>query len=340
AAWFQGRGWQVHDHQLAVLRAVQDGRSALLIAPTGGGKTLAGFLPSLVELADADPKQERTGIHTLYISPLKALTVDVARNLETPIAEMGLPIEAETRTGDTPQNRRQRQRKPPPHILLTTPESLALLLSYGEAPDYFASLKTVIIDELHAIADTKRGQLLTLGLARPARPAAALRAVALARLARLPPPCRFLGRSATAAAPERVAQHLNYGARPLDIIRGRDGAQPEIGILIPEARVPWSGRMALHSVPAVYEEIKRHRTTLVFVNTRAQAELVAHGVWKMNDDNLAIGLHHGSLAVEQRRKIEAAMARGTLRAVVATSSLDLRIDWGDLSLVIPACART
>jgi len=186
AAWFQSRGWQVHDHQLAVLRAVQDGRSALLIAPTGGGKTLAGFLPSLVELAEADPKEQRTGIHTLYISPLKALTVDVARNLETPIAEMGLPIEAETRTGDTPQNRRQRQRKHPPHILLTTPESLALLLSYSEAPDYFASLKTVIIDELHAIADTKRGQLLTLGLAR---------------LARLAPQCRFLGLSATVAAP-------------------------------------------------------------------------------------------------------------------------------------------
>src|SRR5919109_5474537 len=319
AAWFQGRGWRVHDHQLAVLRAVQDGRSALLIAPTGGGKTLAGFLPSLVELADADPKEIRTGIHTLYISPLKALTVDVARNLETPIAEMGLPIESETRTGDTPQNRRQRQRKHPPHILLTTPDSLALLLSYTEAPDYFAGLRTVIIDELHAIPDTKRGQLLTLGLAR---------------LARLAPECRFLGLSATVAAPERVAQHLRYGARPLDIIRGRDGAQPEIRILVPEAHMPWSGRMALHAIPEVYEQIKRHRTTLVFVNTRAQAELVFQGLWRLNDDNLAIGLHHGSLAVEQRRKIEAAMARGALRAVVATSSLDLGIDWGDIDLVI------
>ncbi len=319
AAWFQGRGWRVHDHQLAVLRALQDGRSALLIAPTGGGKTLAGFLPSLVELADADPQAKRSGIHTLYISPLKALTVDVARNLETPIAEMGLPVESETRTGDTPQNRRQRQRKHPPHILLTTPESLALLLSYTEAPDYFAGLRTVIIDELHAIADTKRGQLLTLGLAR---------------LARLAPECRFLGLSATVAAPERVAQHLQYGARPLDIIRGRDGAQPEIRILVPEAHMPWSGRMALHAIPEVYGQIKRHRTTLVFVNTRAQAELVFQALWRLNDDNLAIGLHHGSLAVEQRRKIEAAMARGALRAVVATSSLDLGIDWGDIDLVI------
>jgi ATP-dependent Lhr-like helicase len=319
ADWFQSRGWAAHDHQLRVLSAVQAGRSALLIAPTGGGKTLAGFLPSLVELATLDPKAKRTGIHTLYISPLKALTVDVARNLETPIAEMGLGIEAETRTGDTPQNRRQRQRKHPPHILLTTPESLALLLSYTEAPEYFAGLQTVIIDELHALADTKRGQLLALGLAR---------------LARLAPECRFLGLSATVATPERVAQYLQYGGRPLDIIRGRDGAEPQIRILVPEAYMPWAGRMALHSVPAIFEEIKRHRTTLVFVNTRAQAELVFHGLWRLNDENLAIGLHHGSLAVEQRRKVEAAMARGALRAVVATSSLDLGIDWGDIDLVI------
>ncbi|MBL9034878.1 MAG: DEAD/DEAH box helicase, partial [Rhodospirillaceae bacterium] len=215
ATWFQSRGWAAHDHQLAVLAAVQAGRSALLIAPTGGGTTLAGFLPSLVELAESDPKTKRTGIHTLYISPLKALTVDVARNLETPIAEMGLPIESETRTGDTPQNRRQRQRKHPPHILLTTPESLALLLSYAEAPEYFSELRTVIIDELHALADSKRGQLLSLGLAR---------------LARLAPHCRFLGLSATVADPERLAGHLKFGARQLDIIRGRDGARPEIGI--------------------------------------------------------------------------------------------------------------
>ena len=324
AAWFQSRGWAPHDHQFAVLAAVRAGRSALLIAPTGGGKTLAGFLPSLVELADPDPPEKtkgakRTGIHTLYISPLKALTVDVARNLETPIAEMALPVESETRTGDTPQNRRQRQRKHPPHILLTTPESLALLLSYEEAPEYFAGLKTVIIDELHALADTKRGQLLSL---------------CLARLARLAPACRFLGLSATVAAPERVAQYLRFGDRALEIIRGRDGARPEIGILIPDARVPWGGRMALHAVPAVYEAIKRHRTTLVFVNTRAQSELVFQALWRLNEDNLAIALHHGSLAVEQRRKVEAAMARGALRAVVATSSLDLGIDWGDIDLVV------
>src|SRR5690606_7999959 len=156
----------------------------------------------------------------------------------------------------------------------------------------------------------------------------------LARLARLAPHCRFLGLSATVADPERLAGHLKFGARQLDIIRGRDGARPGSGSIVPEVRMPWGGRMALHAVPAVYEQIKRHKTTLVFVNTRAQAELVFQALWRLNDDNLAIGLHHGSLAVEQRRKIEAAMAKGALRAVVATSSLDLGIDWGDIDLVI------
>ena len=129
----------------------------LLIAPTGGGKTLAGFLPSLVDLDDRSGA--KNGLHTLYISPLKALTTDIARNLRTPIEEIGLDIRVETRTGDTPQNRRQRQRANPPDMLLTTPESLALLLSYPDASAMFQGLDTVIIDELHALAGAKRGQL-------------------------------------------------------------------------------------------------------------------------------------------------------------------------------------
>jgi len=129
AAWFAGRGWRPHDHQVAMLATARAGESALLIAPTGGGKTLAGFLPSLIDLAETP----RAGLHTLYVSPLKALTVDVHRNLTQPIAEMGLDIECETRTGDTPHSKRQRQRRKPPQFLMTTPESLALLLSYYDA---------------------------------------------------------------------------------------------------------------------------------------------------------------------------------------------------------------
>src|SRR5690606_32772670 len=133
AAWFARRGWRPHEHQLGMLAAAARGDSVLLIAPTGGGKTLAGFLPSLVELEGGHGK----GLHTLYVSPLKALTTDIARNLQAPIAEMELAVRCETRTGDTPHNRRLRQRLDPPDILLTTPESLALLLSYPDAATFF-----------------------------------------------------------------------------------------------------------------------------------------------------------------------------------------------------------
>ena len=163
--WFAARGWSPRPHQLAVLQGIHEHPSVLLTAPTGGGKTLAGFLPTLVDLARQAPGLSRP-LHTLYLSPLKALAVDVRRNLETPVEEMGLPIRAESRTGDTPQSRRQRQRRYPPDILLTTPEQLALLLAYRDADRYFAGLRYVVVDELHAMAPNKRGDLLALGLAR------------------------------------------------------------------------------------------------------------------------------------------------------------------------------
>jgi len=144
----------------------RQGRDALLIAPTGGGKTLAGFLPSLIELAERAPRNTPAGVHTLYISPLKALAVDIERNLATPIREMGLNIVAESRTGDTGEARKQRQRLRPPDILLTTPEQLALFCAWEGARNYFADLSCVIIDEAHAIWPSKRGDLLSLGLAR------------------------------------------------------------------------------------------------------------------------------------------------------------------------------
>ena len=318
-AWFARRGWQAHDHQLAMLRAAKAGRSALLIAPTGGGKTLAGFLPSLVELADGG----YDGLHTLYVSPLKALAVDIHRNLEQPVAEMGLPVRIETRTGDTPQSTRLRQRTKPPQMLLTTPESLALLLSYPDAPEIFAGLKCVVLDEQHAMAGTKRGDLLALGLAR---------------LSRLAPGCRRVGLSATVAHRDPLLAYLSSEGRAdagdVDLVSGGEAAKPEVKILLPQGRMPWSGHMAVFALPEVYEAVKAAKTAIVFVNTRAQAEIVFQELWRLNEDNLPIGLHHGSLAVEQRRKVEAAMARGALRAVVATSSLDLGIDWAAVDLVV------
>ncbi len=315
-AWFAGRGWTPHAHQLALLAAAEVGQSALLVAPTGGGKTLAGFLPSLIELA-ADP---RPGLHTLYVSPLKALAVDVHRNLGAPIAEMGLPVTAETRTGDTPAAKRLRQRAQPPHLLLTTPESLALMLAYPDAEQVFATLRCVIIDEVHALADSKRGDLLALGLAR---------------LASVAPQVRRVGLSATIADPERLASWIGSGLdREVALVTGRSGARPRVEILVPKEELPWAGHMAVFSIPDVYVALKAARMAIVFVNTRAQAELVFQELWRLNEDTLPIALHHGSLAPEQRRKVEAAMAAGRLRAVVATSSLDLGIDWAAVDLVI------
>ncbi len=327
ARWFESRGWTPRRHQLALVELARNGSSALLIAPTGGGKTLAGFLPSLIELTerrqagkDLAWAKGKGELHTLYISPLKALATDIRRNLETPIAEMQLPVRAESRTGDTPQSRRLRQRERPPDLLLTTPESLALLLSYPDAEKFFASLRCVIIDELHSFATSKRGHHLAL---------------CLARLATLAPQTRFVGLSATVADPPMLADYLRLrDSENVELVQGEPGAAPKVTIIDTQERLPWGGHMGHHAVPEVYNIIRQHKTSIVFVNTRAQAELVFDNLWRINEENLPIGLHHGSLAVEQRRKVEAAMAAGRLRAVVATSSLDLGIDWGDVDLVI------
>ncbi|WP_441244626.1 ligase-associated DNA damage response DEXH box helicase [Tardiphaga sp. 768_D3_N2_1] len=385
--WFAMRGWSPRAHQLALLEKARDDRSALLIAPTGAGKTLAGFLPTLVELsgnknaaapapsplvgegrgggptsvvvpaippsrqpAAADlPRKgggkkgapalagsapskvvstsrgvQRSGrLHTLYISPLKALAVDIARNLETPIAEMSLPIKVETRTGDTPVSRRARQRRYPPDILLTTPEQLALLLSSDDAPFLFSSLKRVVLDELHALVTSKRGDLLALGLAR---------------LWKLAPEMRAIGLSATVAEPDSLARFLvpqpAGKSVSADIVTAGGAAEPVVEMLDTRERLPWAGHSARHALGEIYDLIKANRTTLVFVNTRSQAEMLFQDLWRMNDDGLAIALHHGSLDVAQRRRVEDAMSAGKLRGVVCTSSLDLGVDWGDVDLVV------
>ncbi|GAA0545748.1 ATP-dependent Lhr-like helicase [Rhizomicrobium palustre] len=320
ARWFASRGWSPRAHQLALVEEAARGNSVLLVAPTGGGKTLAGFLPSLIAL---EQKRKSSALHTLYISPLKALAVDVARNLETPIAEMGLPIKVETRTGDTPASRRQRQRYSPPDILLTTPEQLTLLLAHSGAPRLFASLKTVVLDELHAIHNSKRGDLLAL---------------CLARLSTLAPGLRRVGLSATVADPKPLQRYLmpqpEGGEVLSELVRGGVGAVPKIGILASEEYVPWAGHLARHAMQDVMTAIKKAKTTLVFVNTRRQAELTFQDLWRINEENLPIALHHGSLAPEQRRKVEAAMAQGRLKAVVCTSTLDLGIDWGAVDNVV------
>jgi len=324
AAWFAQRGWQPRAHQLALLDNVGQRASTLLIAPTGSGKTLAGFLPTLVDLASLSPNDlKQRGLHTLYISPLKALAVDIARNLETPISEMALPFRIETRTGDTPQSKRTRQAERPPHILLTTPEQLALLLAHRNARALFETLDTVILDELHALVTSKRGDLLALDLAR---------------LFALSPQLVSIGLSATVREPEALQRYLVPQKAGDDkraaLVTVAGGAKATIEIMQSQARLPLAGHTALASMPEIYKAITAHRMSLVFVNTRMQAEFVFQELWKLNDASLPIALHHGSLDVSQRRKVEAAMVSGQLRAIVCTATLDLGIDWGDVDLVI------
>jgi ATP-dependent Lhr-like helicase len=323
ADWFAQNGWQPHAHQLELLRKAKDGRSVLLIAPTGGGKTLAGFLPSLVELsarsktAPAHPRER--GLHTLYLSPLKALAADIRRNLERPVAELKLRTKVELRTGDTSSAVRVRQKRRPPDILLTTPEQLALLLASPDAVYLFGTLKRVVLDELHSLVTSKRGDLLSLDLAR---------------LAKLAPAAQFVGLSATVASPEELSDFLVPGDGQADIVVAREGAQPDLSVLDFGGSLPWAGHSARYAFHEIYRLIERQKMTLIFVNTRSQAEMVFHELWNINEKNLPVALHHGSLDALKRKKVEAAMSKGTLRAVVCTSSLDLGIDWGNVDLVI------
>ncbi|MFO1184843.1 MAG: ligase-associated DNA damage response DEXH box helicase [Bauldia sp.] len=325
-AWFAKRGWEPRRHQLALLEKARAGRSTLLIAPTGAGKTLAGFLPSLVAIFERRGKAPPGGfgLHTLYVSPLKALAVDIARNLEKPVGEIGISVRIETRTGDTSAHKRRRQSLAPPDILLTTPEQVALLLAAPGGERLMRDLDTVIFDELHALTPTKRGDLLALDLAR---------------LRHLSPRIKAVGLSATVAEPDDLRAWLvsqdDGGRRRLsDLVTVNGGAKPDIAILNSDETVPWAGHSARYALGKLYQAIEAHRMALLFVNTRSQAELIFQELWRVNDAGLPIALHHGSLDATQRRKVEAAMAAGKLRAVVCTSTLDLGIDWGDVDLVI------
>jgi len=330
--WFETKQWSIRPYQLKMATAFTRKQSSLLIAPTGAGKTLSGFLPSLIDLhnklRDIPAQQnatqhkaakKRVGLHTLYISPLKALTYDIERNLHQPIEDMDLGIEVASRTGDTTAYQRQKQRKSPPHILLTTPESLMLMLSYADAPNIFKQLKCVIIDEVHSFAHTKRGDFTNL---------------ALARLEYLCPGFVRFGLSATVAQPAVLASWLGASGEAVDVIEAKSRVKPRLKILNSKARMPFGGYMAKYAVPDVYQAICKAGTTIVFVNTRASAELIFQALWEENKLGLPIAIYHGSLSKEQRQKTEAMMASGKLKAIVATSALELGIDWGDVDLVI------
>ena len=312
--WINKRNWGLHTHQIDVLTN-SDRKSQLLIAPTGSGKTLSGFLPTLIEL----DRVNFSGLHTVYVSPLKALAADIKRNLMIPIEEMGLNIKVEDRTGDTTAKTKRRQRIDPPQILLTTPESLALLISFPEANALFANLERIIIDEIHALVENKRGHQLLL---------------AISRLQAISKNLRKLALSATVDHPQEIAGFISENDNNCPIIFAEPGPDPNISMLQTTASPPWSGAGATYAVPDVLEQISKHKTTLIFHNTRAQAEIFFHNLWLNNQDNLPVAIHHGSLDLAQRKRVEAAITKGELRAVVCTGTLDLGIDWNEVDLVI------
>lgn len=314
--WFDQQGWTILPHQREMVDRYQKGQSTLLTAPTGTGKTLSGFLGSLIEISETQPK----GLHTLYISPLKALNYDIERNVTAIINALDLPVRVESRTGDTSAYRRKRQRARPPHILMTTPESLMLLLSYPEAAQMFGSIEAVVIDEIHQVAASKRGDLITL---------------ALAQLEAYRPSFRRIGLSATVAEPDLFCLWLGKTGQPVDHFNSPStGKPPQVSILNTKEPVPFTGFVAQYAVSEIMAEIEKAGSTIVFVNTRFQAELLFQFLWEVNENALPIAIFHASLTRELRAKTMKMMAEGRLRGLVATSAIELGIDWGDVDVVI------
>ena len=326
--WFQSRFSTVTEPQRLGWPEIRAGHDVLISAPTGAGKTLTAFLTaidSMVRCAQLGGLRDETEV--LYVSPLKALSNDIHKNLDIPLAgvtalaaERGIllgEIRTAVRTGDTPAAERQKMGKRPPHILVTTPESLYILLTSDRARKMLASVRTLIVDEIHAVADDKRGSHLALSIAR------------LERLARNP--IQKIGLSATVSPIEEVARFLSPKAKIVQVGRRRP---LDLGVEVPRDGLGPVASMEMWD--EIYERITElaheHRTTLVFVNTRRLSERVAHALGERLGAE-AVLPHHGSLSRKLRLEAEEKLKKGELRIVVATASLELGIDIGSVDLV-------
>ena len=313
--WLKKKGWSLYDHQIETLSLIKKGFDVILHAPTGGGKTIGGFMPSIDDFINNNYKSQE--FHTLYISPLKALTTDVQRNLLNPINDLKINIKVETRTSDTSTYNKSKQIKKPPNFLMTTPESFALLMARTDVINLFKNLKFVIIDELHTFFDSKRGHLLSLNVAR-------LRSIK---------PFQVIGLSATLKNTDLAKKYLSNN-KNTKLVSTRSKVVPEITILNSGNRIPWSGHSPRYALSEIYSEILKFRSSILFVNTRAQAEILFESLWAINNKNKKIAIHHGSLEKELRKKVEKEIVEGHVECVVATSSLDLGLDWGNIDLVM------
>ncbi|HEX6387084.1 MAG TPA: ligase-associated DNA damage response DEXH box helicase [Anaerolineae bacterium] len=331
--WFAERGWEPFDFQQEVWQAYLNGESGLIHAPTGTGKTYAAWFAALLAWMESCPNREAWAavppppLRVLWLTPMRALAADTEQALRAPLAELGLPWTVERRTGDTSSYARQRQLEKPPSALITTPESLSLMLSRPDAQRLFRHLEAVVVDEWHELMGNKRGVQAELGLAR---------------LRRWRPNLRTWGLSATLGNIETALAALlgvDETGAPIGgrLVRGLMPKEVIIDSLIPDRieRFPWAGHMGLKMLPQVISAIEEGRTALVFTNTRNQTETWYQAILEARPDWAGeIALHHGSLAAEARRWVEEGLREGRLRCVVATSSLDLGVDFTPVDRVL------
>ena len=314
--WMKGRGWKPLPHQLAMWQAIAEGDSGLLQMPTGAGKTYAAFFGLLPHLG-----QGEDGLLLLYITPLRALTRDLEKSIRLPCEELELPLKIATRTGDTKASVRAQQRKKLPHILLTTPESLALLLSYTDAPELFKNLKAVVVDEWHELMGSKRGSLLELNLAR---------------LRTFNPKLQSWALSATIQNSEEAAGAIAGSHIKPRLIMGERNRNLSIRTLLPEGedQLPWAGHLGLRMLPKVLQELNPKESSLLFTNTRSQAERWYEAILMSRPDWAPIiGIHHGSIELKERERVENGIKTGEIRFVVCTASLDLGVDFPEVDKV-------
>jgi ATP-dependent Lhr-like helicase len=315
--WFASQGWTVQPFQHRVWRAMRRGVSGLVHAETGSGKTLAVWFGALLRLSD----KHSAGLQVLWITPMRALATDTRAALAAPLAALGIAREVELRTSDTSSAQRSRQLRKPPLALVTTPESLSLLIAQPEWRSFFASLSTVVVDEWHELIGSKRGVQVQL---------------ALQRLRGLGSACAVWGLSATLARPEEALEVLT--GRPGGcLIRAPGRRVPIIDTMIPEAveRFPWAGHLGTRMLGQVVRALDAASTSLVFCNTRAQAEIWYQLLLDARPDWAGlIALHHGSLDREARHWVEENLGAGRLRAVVCTSTLDLGVDFAPVERVL------
>jgi ATP-dependent Lhr-like helicase len=309
--WFEKRGWKPYPFQQVSWELYHQKKHALIHLSTGFGKTYASCLAAIEE---CDPKL--SGIQILYLSPLRALGNDLKKNLELPIQEMGLPLKVGSRTGDTTQNERARMKDRPPQILITTPESLNLLLTQENYRNHFESLKLIVVDEWHELMGSKRGVQVQL---------------ALSHLFKLSPNVVVRGLSATLGNPQEALDVL-LGDKSGELVTGPKKREFEINCLEPEAidSFPWAGHLGLAMVEKVCSLMDENKTTLYFTNTRSQAERWFNELTQVLEPQgkaHLVGLHHSSIEREDRERIEHGLKEGTLPYVVCTSSLDLGVDF-------------